>query len=38
MYLRPDKPLGAVLQGMRRAGIVKVEGGGKRMRYYAMDE
>ena len=32
--LRPDKPLGAVLQGMRRQLTVTTRGSGKATRYY----
>jgi predicted transcriptional regulator len=37
-HLNVTQPIGDTLQGMRRAGIVKVEGEGNRRRYYAMDE
>jgi len=33
-YLRPDKPLGDVLQGMRRQNKVTIRGSGKATRYY----
>ena len=34
VYLRPDKPLGDVLQGMRRQSVVNTRGRGKETRYY----
>jgi predicted transcriptional regulator len=37
-HLNVTQPIGDTLQGMRRAGIVKVEGEGNRRRYYATDE
>ena len=37
-HLNVAQPIGDTLQGMRRAGIVKVEGEGNRRCYYAMDE
>jgi len=33
-YLSPEKPLGDILQGMRRQGVVKTQGRGKDMRYF----
>jgi hypothetical protein len=33
--LDTTQKIGDVLQGMRRAGVVKVEGKGQTMRYYA---
>jgi hypothetical protein len=32
-YLKPEKPIGDTLQGMRKAGVVKTRGSGKDMRY-----
>jgi hypothetical protein len=32
-YLRPDKPLGDVLQGIRRQHVVSTQGSGKETRY-----
>jgi hypothetical protein len=37
-YLAIAQPIGDTLQGMRRSGVVRVEGKGHTMRYYAMDE
>lgn len=37
-HLNVTQPIGDTLQGMRRAGIVKVEGEGNRRHYFAMDE
>jgi hypothetical protein len=34
VYLRPEKPLGDTLQGMRRQGKVHTRGKGKDMRYF----
>jgi hypothetical protein len=34
VYLRPAKPLGDTLQGMRRQGKVHTRGQGKAMRYF----
>ena len=34
VYLRPDRPLGDVLQGMRRQHVVTTRGHGKEVRYY----
>jgi transposase-like protein len=34
VYLRPDRPLGDVLQGMRRQQVVTTRGRGKDTRYY----
>jgi len=34
VYLRPEKPLGDTLQGMRRQGRVRTHGKGKDMRYF----
>jgi hypothetical protein len=34
VYLRPDRPLGDVLQGMRRQHVVTTRGHGKETRYY----
>jgi hypothetical protein len=31
--LSPDKPIGDTLQGMRRTGVVQVEGSGRQQRY-----
>jgi hypothetical protein len=33
-YLTPEKPIGDVLQGMRRNGVVKTQGQGKDVRYF----
>jgi len=38
VYLKTDKPIGDTLAGMRRFGVVRVEGEGNRRRYFAMDE
>jgi hypothetical protein len=38
VHLKTDKHIGDTLAGMRRAGVVKVEGEGNRRRYFAMDE
>lgn len=35
-YLSPGKPLGDVLQGMKRSGVVRVHGSGKTLRYVAV--
>jgi hypothetical protein len=37
-HLNVTQPIGDTLQGMRRAGVVKVEGEGNRRHYFAMDE
>jgi hypothetical protein len=37
VHLKTDKHIGDTLAGMRRAGIVKVEGEGNRRRYFALD-
>jgi hypothetical protein len=34
VYLRPEKPLGDTLQGMRRQGRVRTHGQGKDIRYF----
>ena len=34
VYLNPEKPIGDVLQGMRRAGIVHLRGEGYQKRYF----
>ena len=33
-FLKPEKPIGDTLQGMRRQGVVRTEGSGKAMRYF----
>jgi hypothetical protein len=33
-YLKPERPLGDTLQGMRRQNIVKTRGSGKDMKYF----
>jgi hypothetical protein len=33
-YLKPEKPIGDVLQGMRTSGVVTTRGKGKAMRYF----
>jgi hypothetical protein len=33
-YLKPEKPLGDTLQGMRRQRVVTTRGGGRAMRYF----
>ena len=38
VHLKTDKHIGDTLAGMRRSGVVKVEGEGNRRRYFAMDE
>lgn len=38
VHLKTDKHIGDTLAGMRRAGVVKVEGEGNRRRYFALDE
>ncbi len=37
-YLKPAKPLGDTLQGMRRNGVVKTRGTGKDTRYFVGEE
>jgi hypothetical protein len=34
VYLNPEKPIGDVLQGMRRAGVVHLRGDGYQKRYF----
>lgn len=38
VHLKTDKHIGDTLAGMRRSGVVKVEGEGNGRRYFAMDE
>ena len=38
VHLKTDKHIGDTLAGMRRSGVIKVEGEGNRRRYFAMDE
>lgn len=33
-YLKPEKPIGDTLQGMRKNGVVRTQGSGKEMQYF----
>jgi hypothetical protein len=38
VHLRPERPLQDTLQGMRRQHVVRTEGTGRTLRYFAMGE
>jgi hypothetical protein len=38
VYVAPERPIGDILSGMRRTGVVQVVGQGRRRRYVLAEE